>query len=355
MNFTPTAKSIRSMTETREPDFGNLLKVLEKKTPSRPTLFEFFLNQELYVELLAEEADRWRGLVPGQENIGLAAGAFRAAGYDYVTMHGCDIRFPRPDRDRAKSISMSHGGIVTDEESFEKYPWPDPDTFAYGRLDMAGTALPEGMKIIAYGPGGVLENAIALAGYEELCYMMADDPGLTTRFFDAIGSRLLRYYQICLEHDSVGAIISNDDWGFKTQTMLAVPDMRTYVFPWHKRIVEAAHRAGRPAILHSCGQADEIYEDIIEEMGFDGKHSYEDAIRPVEECYDRWGNRLAILGGIDVDYVCRAKPEDVYRRSRVMVEKTRQSGAYALGTGNSVPTYVPWEGYFAMIGAVLEG
>ena len=41
-----------------------------------------------------------------------------------------------------------------------------------------------------------------------------------------MGSRFVRYYEICGTFDSVGAMISNDDWGFKTQTMLSVGDMR---------------------------------------------------------------------------------------------------------------------------------
>ena len=36
-----------------------------------------------------------------------------------------------------------------------------------------------------------------------------------------------------------------------------------------------------------------------------------------------------------------------------MLEKTGGKG-YALGTGNSIPEYVPYEGYFAMIAAALN-
>ncbi len=48
-------------------------------------------------------------------------------------------------------------------------------------------------------------------------------------------------------------------------------------------------------------------EDIICDMKFDGKHSYEDNIIPVEEAYRRWGGRIAILGGIDVDFLIRSE------------------------------------------------
>ncbi len=75
---------------------------------------------------------------------------------------------------------------------------------------------------------------------------------------------------------------------------------------------------------------------------------------PVEEAYERWHDRFAILGGIDVDFVCRSTPEQVYTRCRAMLERTAGRGGYALGTGNSVPSYVPDEQYFAILRAVVE-
>jgi uroporphyrinogen decarboxylase len=136
--------------------------------------------------------------------------------------------------------------------------------------------------------------------------------------------------------------------------MLSPQDLRTYVFPWHERIVETIHAAGIPAILHSCGNASEIMDDVIDGMKFDGRHSYEDAILPVEQAYEAYHERIAILGGIDVDFVIRSEPDAVYRRSREMLERGAQRGAYALGTGNSVPEYVPDENYAAMAWAAVE-
>ena len=172
--------------------------------------------------------------------------------------------------------------------------------------------------------------------------------------FEAVGSRLVRYYERLARHAIIGACLSDDDWGFKTQTMLSVRDMRRFVFPWHKRIVEAVHAAGKPVILHSCGHFERIVDDIVDEMAFDARHSYEDTIMPVEDAYERYHDQMAILGGIDVDFICRSDPDEVYARSKRMLERARGCGGYALGTGNSVPEYVPDENYFAMLWAVLE-
>jgi uroporphyrinogen decarboxylase len=133
--------------------------------------------------------------------------------------------------------------------------------------------------------------------------------------------------------------------------MLAPDDMRRFVFPWHKKIVEAIHATGKPAILHSCGNFDEVMDDVIEDMKYDGKHSYEDGILTVEDSYERWGGRIAILGGIDLDYICRSSAEEVHARSLAMLERAANRGGYALGTGNSVPEYIPDTNYFAMISA----
>ena len=39
------------------------------------------------------------------------------------------------------------------------------------------------------------------------------------------------------------------------------------------------------------------------------------------------------------------------KRSAAMLERAQGRGGYALGSGNSIPAYVPPAGYFAMIKA----
>ncbi len=267
---------------------------------------------------------------------------------------GSGFSFPTGEIKQEKTRSINEGSIIHDRENFEKYPWPDPDNFDYSHLRDLKDDLPDGMKLIIWGPGGVLENVIFLVGFDNLCFMIYDNPQLAEDIFEAVGTRLIRYYELSAKFDTVGALISNDDWGFNTQTLLSPDDLRRYVFPWHKKIVEIIHATEKPVILHSCGNLVSVMDDIIDDLKYDGKHSYQDNIVPVEDEYEKLGSRIAILGGIDLDFVCRAKPEEIKRRSKDMLKRTEKRGAYALGTGNSVPDYVPDENYFAMISAALE-
>ena len=333
----------------RKPDFNQFLKVLERKATDRPTLFELFLNGPLYERLAGRPDPRMRN---SPEELLFLADAFAAAGYDYATVYGSDMTFGVSEKEAKATLSLNDSEGMTSRRDFDEYPWPDPESLDYSKLERVAPGLPEGLKLVVMGPGGVLENVTSLVGYDNLCFMLYDDPDLLQDIFDAVGQRLLRYYELSLRYETVGAIISNDDWGFNTQTFLSTEHMRKYVYPWHKKIVDACHRAGRPVILHSCGNFHIAMEDVIETLRYDAKHSYEDTILPVEEAYERWGRRIAILGGIDVDFIIRSIPEDIRRRCLAMLDRTRERGGYALGTGNSVPEYIPQDHYFAMIDTI---
>lgn len=329
----------------REPCFDNLLKVLNRQIPDRPTLFEFALNVKL-MELLAGEK-----FGPGNfgEQPKIFINAFKKAGYDYATIHGSTFKLDWGEEATKQSKSLNETSLIYDEASFEKYVWLNPEDYDYSRLDKAREFLPDGMKLIVVGPGGILENVIEITGFDNLCYMLLDTPELVEEIFRNVGERFVKYYEICAQFDTVGALVSNDDWGFNSGTMLSPSDMRKYVFPWHKKIVEVIHKSGKPAILHSCGNLKEIWGDIINDIGYDAKHSYEDKILPVEKAYEELAGKIAVLGGIDMDFVARNTPEEIKKRCSSMVEKGMEKGGYALGTGNSIPEYIPIENFLAMI------
>lgn len=334
----------------RKPEFDNFLKVLSCKKPNRYTLGEIFINEKL-LSLAAGADDFPQALYEGYK---IRISAFANLGYDYFSGPGSWFCFKKGDKHHGDSISQNEGALIFDRDSFAAYEWNNPDDFDYSALEKVSADLPSGMKGMIYGPSGVLENVIDLCGYDNLCYMLADDEELVAEMFDHVGSRLLRYYEICASYDSVGVLVVNDDWGFNTQTMLSTEDMRRFVIPWHKRIAQAIHSKGKPTLMHSCGNLEKVYDDIIDEIEHDGKHSFEDKIEPIEKAYDRLAGRIALVGGIDVDYLARRTPQEIYERSLNILRKTQCKG-YALGAGNSIPKYIPYENYFAMLCAALLG
>lgn len=227
----------------RESNFENLLKVLRREEPERPVLFELFMNMPLYETVNGRRLDGEKPLDVARFTVE----AFHRLGYDYATVHASDFHFPLGERRRENSVSLNEGAVIFDEKSFESYAWPDPNACDYSTLQKIKAYLPDGMKLMVMGPGGVLENVTSLLGYDNLCYMLYEDPELVGRVFDQVGSRLVAYYKNALCFDSVGLISSNDDWGFNTQTFLSPEHMRRYVIPWHKNLAPDACRGAQSA------------------------------------------------------------------------------------------------------------
>ena len=87
----------------------------------------------------------------------------------------------------------------------------------------------------------------------------------------------------------------------------------------------------------------------MNDVVIDGKHSFEDAIMPVQEFQKLYGSRIAVLGGVDVNILAAGSPEAVRQHVRRLLETCGPRGRYAIGSGNSIPSYVPVENYLAMI------
>ena len=332
-----------------KPDFDVFLKALKGGKTPRPVLFDFLMSEHIAQPLVGKPEDDTPLAVFKRNTAALAA-----MGYDYAAAIPPSFYFTSNSAHSKESATMDETQAVADWADYEKYQWLEPDDRIPEYLSAAARLMPEGMKLFVFGPSGVLENASAILGFSNMMMKLYEEPELVKTVVDGVGSRLLRYYELALQVPEVGVIMCNDDWGHKTQTMMSPRHMREYIFPWHKKAVAAAHNAGRPAVLHSCGEHRAIMDDIIGDMGYDGKHSYEDTIQPPEQAWEQFGGRICIMGGMDMDFMCRATPEDVYARARAMLLKTRENGHYMLGTGNSLARYLPLPQYAAMRQAAYD-
>ena len=137
--------------------------------------------------------------------------------------------------------------------------------------------------------------------------------------------------------------------GFHTDTLASPEILREKILPWHKRCAETAHKKGKLYLLHNCGNIEKIMDDLIDDVKIDARHSFEDSIMPVTEAYKKYGSRIAILGGIDVDFLCRADENAIRKRVKNTLHVCMEGTGYCLGTGNTVANYIPLENYLTML------
>ena len=342
--------------ENFQPDYRNLLQVLNNQRPQRLPLYEHHIDLPFISKVLGKplalQGNQPQDYVAHYREV---IGFWRDMTYDGFDYEAaiCEI-FP------GHGAILGGDGPIQTGDDFKRYPFDElPDIFwktYQPHLEAIRQALPPGMKAYGGCGYGIFESSQDLVGFESLCVMQYDDPELFADVFRKIGdlyetlwSRMVRDYSDIFVFFRMG-----DDLGYKTSTMLAPQTIRQFILPQYRRVIDLVHKSGKKFLLHSCGCIFEVMEDLIA-LGIDAKHSNEDQIAPYDKWIDLYGELIGLFGGIGVNTLCRSKYEDIYQE--VLEKGTRfreKAKGYGLGSGNSIPGYVPVESFMAMVNAAKE-
>ena len=340
---------------------GLVANIRRQGTPDRIYHMELFHDGEM-ADALVKRFDLDRGLDPNDPHYGKRRllALHRFLGFDYVCEYPYGQAWPLHDaktEDSAKKLSRGqrtyrdeHVGPITNWEQFETYPWPDARSAeAMRNYEWWNANLPDDMCLAAIGLGHFCELLSWLMGYETLCYALSDQRDLV----EAIAARLIEYYRVLtervLQYERIRILFSSDDMGFKTGLLISPNDMREFVLPGHREQAALAHAAGRPYLLHACGKLTDIMDDLVHDVKIDAKHSFEDTIEDIRQAKKTYGKEVALIGGIDMDFLCRSDEAAIRRRVRETLDVCQPGGGYCLGTGNSVANYIPVDHYLAMV------
>ena len=283
-------------------------------------------------------------------------------GYDSLMLE-LPLPFRKPDllvEDTARHTNGDrawadeHQGAIVSWADFEAYDWPRVGDFDFSPFEYVASHLPDGMGLMPAHAGGVFEWVTWIMSYEGLSFALHDNLELVEVVADKVGSLQDEFFTHLLDLDDVVAVWPGDDMGFRNGTMIDPDLLRRFFLPWHRRWADMAHAKGLPYILHSCGNLEAIMTDLIEDVGIDAKHSFEDVIMPAPEFQQRYGDRVATLGGVDMHILSSAEPEDLRQYVRNLIDACASTGRFAIGAGNSVANYVPLDNYLTMIDEALR-
>jgi uroporphyrinogen decarboxylase len=341
------------------PNYDNLVDAARNIEAERIPLYEHIIADEVIEKIIGE---KFAWLYKSRDMVNLRlyfrnyCSFFKQMGYDTVSWEMC-IGQIMPD---SGALGGHKTGIIKVRKDFEKYPWDTIENLFFDKYSRHFEALrhemPEGMKAVG-GPGnGIFECVQELVGYENLCLISFDDPELYADLFKKVGDVNLGIWKRFLnEFGDIYAVCRfGDDLGFKSSTLLPPDDIRKHIIPQYKKIVEAVHNAEKPFVLHSCGCIFDVMNDIIENVKIDAKHSNEDAIAPFSKWVNDYGDKIGNFGGIDMDILCQNTPDEIEAYTINILESSKGHGGIAIGSGNSIPDYVPIEGYLAMINTVRQ-
>jgi uroporphyrinogen decarboxylase len=285
------------------------------------------------------------------------------AGYDYIKLQ------PTADFNPAKiglSENVSYNddgtvfrkwasesnGVITNLDEFEKYKFPSVNDFDYSKFEDIKSLLPEGLGVVAQY-GDIFTMTWELMGFETFSLALFENEELINLLNNRLGDLVLNMFEYFAQLDIVDAIWYSDDIAY-TNSLLVSPDvLDKYFFPWLDKIGSLAKRYSKPLIYHSDGILYDVMDKIIN-CGVDALHPIEPKAMEIKEVKNKYGDKLCLIGNIDVDLLSRGSVDDVKKSVQNNLEDLFTLGGYCVGSGNSIPEYVKLENYIAMIETVKE-
>lgn len=337
-----------------EPNYKRIVDVVSNKKADILPLYEHNVCYEVIGELTNTD-------LPALMNNNLDEGFkiynnfFRQAGYDVVTFEQCVTGAMPPGGALCGGI-----GPIQNREDLKKFPWAKIPTLWYDmaapRFEALGKHMPNNMKAIGGVGNGAFEIAEDLVGLEQLPFLEMDDKDAYDDLYKHIGDLMENIWgRFFKEFGEIYCVCRfGDDLGFRNSLLTMPSTIRENIIPQYKRIIDLVHSHNKPFLYHSCGCIFEVMDDLIA-AGINAKHSNEDAIAPFETWIEKYSNRIGLMGGIDMDFIVSSTPEKI---REIVAEKAtkyyKMANGYAIGTGNSVPDYVPAQNYLAMLETVNE-
>jgi len=361
--------------------FDDILKAVTRGAPAshRVPVYEHFVDDEIIEQIMGYDFSAVKKNITTFSETAVAdkdldvyldywkkkLNFYRELGYGFLPVEFPPL-FPQPYRISADDDSLYSRGKrewVNEKEGIirsltdldDPRYWPDSDhIFDYRLFEAIARLLPDDMKIIGGFAGGPMEHAMYLLGMERFFLAVHDNRDLIERLFQKLRTIFVGIAERLARIDAVGIMRIGDDLGNNQSTFISPYLLRKYIFPIYTELVEISHRAGKPFILHSCGNLENVMSDLIDVCRFDAKHSFQDNIIPITEVKRKWGARIALLGGVDVDSLARSSPAEIKDQATRIIKVCSAGGGYAFGSGNTITNYIPVANYLAMLEAARE-
>lgn len=185
-----------------------------------------------------------------------------------------------------------------------------------------------------------------IMGTENVLIKLAEAPARMGRFVERLGDFLLGIVtgQIAAAKGKLSGLYIWGDIAYDHGMFFSPQYWREVYQPQLRRICDAVHEAGLRTIYHGCGDASEVFNDMIE-AGVDAYNPLEaKAGLDVVELKRHYGTRWAFNGNIDVQ-VLATNDRELVRREVLRKLNAAKGGGFILQSDHSVPSNVDPQTY----------
>ncbi|MEK6794422.1 MAG: uroporphyrinogen decarboxylase family protein [Spirochaetota bacterium] len=255
------------------------------------------------------------------------------------------------DRSSDKDIGVIEGTVIA-QPTMKGYQFPDP------KNKMIFERMPEGIarsadRFRVFNIGfSLYERAWTLRGMENLLMDFYEHPEFVHEILSAIADYNIAQVKEALKYD-IDAIHFGDDWGQQQGLIMGPALWREFIKPELKRMYAVARDAGKYVTIHSCGDVDELFDDLID-IGLNCFNPFQPEVMDTAALIRKYRGRLAFHGGLSTQKVLPYASADGVRAEVRRLIDLGSEGGYIFSPAHAVEGDVPLENLIAFIEEIKE-
>ena len=255
------------------------------------------------------------------------------------------------DRTIDKDIGNVEGSVLP-EPTLRGYKFPDPlNPRFFDHIPGKIAKFPDRFRVFQLG-FSLYERAWTLRGMENLMIDFLDHPDFVHELFAAIADYNVAQVEAALQYD-IDAVYFGDDWGQQRGLQMGPATWREFIYPLLRRMYATVRDAGRLVMIHSCGDVDELFDDLID-IGLNCFNPFQPEVMDIDSLLPKYRGRLAFHGGMSTQRILPlGSVEEVRAETRRLIELGRDGG-YIFAPAHDVEGDVPLQNMLAMIETVQQ-
>ncbi len=226
------------------------------------------------------------------------------------------------DRSQDRDIGIVRNQLLP-EPTLRGYEFPDPlDGRFFAGLESRIAADGDRFRVFNLG-FSLFERAWTLrGGMEDLLMDLYLHPEFVRDLLRAVADYNIAHMRQAVKYD-IDCIHFGDDWGQQHGLIMGYPLWKEFFYPELKRMYAVGVEAGKFVSIHSCGDVDELFDDLLE-IGLNSFNPFQPEVMEVHGLLQRYHGRLCFYGGVSTQ---RTLPYGKKADVAAEVEALLQAGA----------------------------
>jgi uroporphyrinogen decarboxylase len=133
----------------------------------------------------------------------------------------------------------------------------------------------------------------------------------------------------------IDAIAFGDDWGQQSGLIMGYDTWKEFIYPQLQRMYKAVHDEGKYVFIHSCGDVDELFDDLIG-IGVNCFNPFQPEVMDVTGLMTKYRGRLTFHGGLSIQKTLPYGTAEEVKAESEKLLKAGMEGSYIFSPSHAV-------------------